>query len=111
MVVSAPLELSLPYLEGGGANKTTDEHRLALTFQYNEPWARTDENFLLTMPLEEQLKVLHPKAPGRRRGGCQNTCMETGTAGVGGVIVNPLAPRAASDYDWSFSIRPFLWPS
>jgi ectoine hydroxylase-related dioxygenase (phytanoyl-CoA dioxygenase family) len=36
---------------GGGANKT-DKSRLAVTCQYCEPWARTQENMILAVPRE-----------------------------------------------------------
>ena len=38
-------------LHRGGANRT-DKPRLALTQQYCEPWARTQENFYLSIPRE-----------------------------------------------------------
>lgn len=38
-------------IHGGGANRS-DAPRLALTHQYCEPWARTQENFYLEIPAE-----------------------------------------------------------
>jgi len=35
---------------GGGANRTTDEHRLAVTAQYCQPWLRPQEAFTLSTP-------------------------------------------------------------
>ena len=39
-------------VHGGGANRS-DAPRLAITNQYCEPWARTQENFFLGIPREQ----------------------------------------------------------
>jgi len=46
-------------IHGGGANRS-DAPRLALTNQYCEPWARTQENFFLGVP-REQAKGFSPR--------------------------------------------------
>ena len=46
-------------IHGGGANRS-DAPRLAITNQYCEPWARTQENFFLGVP-REQAKDFSPR--------------------------------------------------
>jgi len=46
-------------IHGGGANRS-DAPRLAITNQYCEPWARTQENFFLGVP-REQAKGFSPR--------------------------------------------------
>jgi ectoine hydroxylase-related dioxygenase (phytanoyl-CoA dioxygenase family) len=46
-------------IHGGGANRS-DAPRLAITNQYCEPWARTQENFFLGIP-REQAKGFSPR--------------------------------------------------
>ncbi len=46
-------------IHGGGANRSTGP-RLAITNQYCEPWARTQENFFLGVP-REQAKGFSPR--------------------------------------------------
>ena len=46
-------------LHRGGANRT-EEPRLAFTNQYCEPWARTQENFYLSIP-KDQVRAMSPR--------------------------------------------------
>lgn len=38
---------------GGGANKSTDTNRCAFTAQYCQPWVRTQENMMLSLPFDQ----------------------------------------------------------
>ena len=38
---------------GGGANLNLDKNRCAFTAQYCQPWCRTQENMMLSLPFEE----------------------------------------------------------